>query len=309
MTNPIELFRELRETYLRYLDSPFDLRYQPLVDERRAMLDRDGRLYRAPLLEPAPPYVSSNQAFGAAAASLLGGTWTAGEISELAAFVGQGLFPAARNLHLHQYQSVEAVARDRADIVVTSGTGSGKTECFLLPLATALIQESRRWTACPPPLATHDWWNHPAPPGSAGRYHRRIPQRAHEGASRPAAMRALIMYPLNALVEDQLARLRDGFDSAGARAWLDANRGGHRFYFGRYTRRTPVAGDRSRAKESDLRHELISLQTDAQAVAGTPDAARFFQDPHRRGDVVSLGHAGPAAGYSHHQLLACSTSC
>ena len=91
-------------------------------------------------------------------------------------------------------------------------------------------------------------------------------------------MRALIMYPLNALVEDQLARLRDGFDSAGARAWLDANRGRHRFYFGRYTRRTPVAGDRSRAKESDLRRELISLQTDAQAVAGTPDAARFFQD-------------------------------
>ena len=54
MANPIELFRELRETYLRYLDSPFDLRYEPLVDERRAMLDRDGRLYRAPLLEPSP---------------------------------------------------------------------------------------------------------------------------------------------------------------------------------------------------------------------------------------------------------------
>lgn len=278
MPNPIELFGELRETYLRYLDSPFDLRYQPLVDERRAMLDRDGRLYRAPLLEPAPPYVSSDQAFGAAAASLLGGAWTASEISELATFVGQGLFPAARNLYLHQYQSVGAVARDRADIVVTSGTGSGKTECFLLPLATALIQESRRWAACPRAPATHDWWNHPAPPGTPGRYHRRVPQRGHEGASRPAAMRALIMYPLNALVEDQLARLRDGFDSPGARAWLDANRGGHRFYFGRYTRRTPVAGDRSRARESDLRHELISLQTDAQAVAGTPDAARFFQD-------------------------------
>ena len=60
MTNPIELFNELRKTYLRYLDSPFDIRYQPLVDERRAMLDRDGRLYRDPLLEPSPPYVSSN---------------------------------------------------------------------------------------------------------------------------------------------------------------------------------------------------------------------------------------------------------
>lgn len=278
MANPIELFRELRETYLRYLDSPFDLRYEPLVDERRAMLDRDGRLYRAPLLEPSPPYVSSHQTFSSAANSLLGGTWPASDVTDLASFVGQGLFPTARELHLHQYQAVEAVARDRADIVVTSGTGSGKTECFLLPLAAALVQESVRWAACPPAPATRDWWNHPAPAGVPGRNHRRVAQRGHESLSRPPAMRALIMYPLNALAEDQLVRLRDGFDSAGARAWLDAHRGGHRFYFGRYTGRTLVAGDRSGPKERDLRQELISMQADAQAVAGTPDAARFFQD-------------------------------
>ena len=278
MTNPIELFGELRDTYLRYLDSPFDLRYQPLVDERRAMLDRDGRLYRAPLLEPSPPYVSSDQTFSAAASSLLTGIWQASDIADLAAFAGQGLFSAALDLHLHQYQSLEAVTRDQTDIVVTSGTGSGKTECFLLPLAAALIKESTRWPACPPPPPTLDWWNHPAPTGTRGRYHRRLAQRGHEGASRPAAMRALIMYPLNALAEDQLVRLRDGFDSPGARAWLDGNRDGHRFYFGRYTGRTPVAGDRSRRKEADLRQELISIHADAQAVAGNPDAARFFQD-------------------------------
>src|SRR5262249_1287656 len=132
MSNPIELFDELRHTYLRYLDSPFDLRYQPLVDERTAMLDRDGRLYRAPLLEPSPPYVSSNRTFSAAINALLGQSWTVGDIADLTAFVGQGLFPTARKLHLHQYQALEAVIRDQSDIVVTSGTGSGKTECFLL---------------------------------------------------------------------------------------------------------------------------------------------------------------------------------
>ena len=278
MTNPIELFRELRETYLRYLDSPFDIRYQALVDERRAMLDRDGRLYRDPLLEPSPPYVSSNQTFSVAAASLLDGFWQNDDIADLAEFVSKGLFPTKFDLHLHQYQSLEAVVRDQADIVITSGTGSGKTECFLLPLAAALIRESAQWQPCPPPPPTHDWWNHPAPQGTR-RHHHRVAQRAHEDASRPAAMRALIMYPLNALAEDQLARLRDGFDSPAARAWLDANRGGHRFYFGRYTGRTPVAGDRTSAKEADLRRELTSIQADAQAVAHNPDAARFFQDP------------------------------
>ena len=278
MTNPIELFGELRDTYLRYLDSPFDIRYQALVDERRAMLDRDGRLYRAPLLEPSPPYVSSDQTFSAASSSLLNGHWQQNHITDLAAFVGQGLFPATRDLHLHQYQSLESVIRDQTDIVVTSGTGSGKTECFLLPLAAALIKESALWQPCPPSPPTLDWWNHPAPPGTRRRYHPRVTQRGHEAASRPAAMRALIMYPLNALAEDQLARLRDGFDSPGARAWLDANRGGHRFYFGRYTGRTPMAGDRSPGREADLRRELTSIQADAQAVAANPDAARFFQD-------------------------------
>ena len=169
MTNPIELFRELRKTYLRYLDSPFDIRYQSLLDERRAMLDRDGRLYREPLLEPSPPYVSSDQTFSAAATSLLNGFWQNSNIADLAAFVGQGLFSPALDLHLHQYQSLEAVVRDQTDIVVTSGTGSGKTECFLLPLAAALIKESVRWQACPPPLPTLDWWNHPAPPGTRRR--------------------------------------------------------------------------------------------------------------------------------------------
>ena len=128
----MELFRELRETYLRYLDSPFDLRYQPLVDERRAMLDRDGRLYRAPLLEPAPPYVSSNQAFGAAAASLLGGTWTAGEIFELARLLDRASFLRPAICIFISISRSRLYSRDRADIVVTSGTGSGKTECFLL---------------------------------------------------------------------------------------------------------------------------------------------------------------------------------
>ena len=279
MTNPIELFRELRDTYLRYLDSPFDIRYQTLLDERKAMLDRDGRLYREPLLEPSLPYVSSDQTFSTTATSLLNGYWQNSDIADLAAFVRQGLFSPALDLHLHQHQSLEAVVRNQTDIVVTSGTGSGKTECFLLPLAAALVKESAHWQPCPPPPPTLDWWNHPAPSGTRRRYHPRVVQRAHESASRPAGMRALIMYPLNALAEDQLVRLRDGFDSPGARAWLDANRGGHRFYFGRYTGRTPVAGDRSPAKEAELRRELTSIQADAQAVAENPDAARFFQDP------------------------------
>jgi ATP-dependent helicase YprA (DUF1998 family) len=44
---------------------------------------------------------------------------------------------------------------------------------------------------------------------------------------------------MNALVEDQLARMRKALDSKEARAWLDRNRNGNRFYFGRYNGSTP----------------------------------------------------------------------
>lgn len=56
---------------------------------------------------------------------------------------------------------------------------------------------------------------------------------------RAAAMRALVLYPMNALVEDQLVRLRRILDGPEQLAWLDRERRGHRFYFGRYTGQTP----------------------------------------------------------------------
>src|SRR5207245_652319 len=54
LSNPIALFRDLRDTYFRYLDSPYDIRYPDLIAERRRLLDADGRLYRHPLIEPVP---------------------------------------------------------------------------------------------------------------------------------------------------------------------------------------------------------------------------------------------------------------
>jgi Lhr-like helicase len=82
---------------------------------------------------------------------------------------------------------------------------------------------------------------------------------------------------LNALVEDQLARLRDGLDGPGARSWLQTQRAGNRFYFGRYTGRTPISGGRTSAAVARLRSELTDAHNDARLVAGRP-AARFFPD-------------------------------
>ncbi|HVM00505.1 MAG TPA: DEAD/DEAH box helicase [Egibacteraceae bacterium] len=274
MSNPIRFFENLRDMYLRYLDSPFDIRYGDLTAERRQLLDQDGRIYRYPLIEPVPAYRSSNQSFGQAAQALLGTSWQQAEITEAADFVSQGLFPPNLTLYQHQRDVFEQVVVNGMDTVVTTGTGSGKTECFLLPVVANIVRESAAWPAPGQRPPQWDWWNHFTMQGTRRRWARRVSQRGHEG--RTAAVRALILYPLNALVEDQLARLREALDSPGARSWLQAHRHGNQIYFGRYTGRTPVSGERTSSNTGRLRDEMRSIHQDAQAVAGSA-AQRFFQ--------------------------------
>lgn len=274
MSNPIRFFENLRDMYLRYLDSPFDIRYDDLVAERRQLLDRDGRIYRRPLIEPNPAYRSTGQSFPQVAQALLGTAWAPNEIADASAFISQGLFPPNYTLHQHQRDVFEAVVVNQRDAVVTTGTGSGKTECFMLPVVASIIRESAAWPAPGPQPAQYDWWNHFTMRGTQRRWAPRVSQRAHE--HRTPAIRALILYPLNALVEDQLARLREALDSGGVTAWLNTNRPGNRIYFGRYTGRTPVSGDRTASNTGRLRDEIRNIEQNAQAVAGTA-AERFFQ--------------------------------
>ena len=274
MSNPIRLFENLRDMYLRYLESPFALRYRDLAAERRRLLDQDGRIYRLPMIEPLPPYQSSGQHLDSALDDLLSEQWHRHEIEEAADFMTQGLFPANWELYRHQRDAVKAVLADGADTVITTGTGSGKTECFMLPVIASILRESATWPAPDDKPDRWDWWNHRSQSGAGHRWEPRIPQRQHE--SRPAAVRALILYPLNALVEDQLTRLRESLDSEDARRWLQAQRQGNRLYFGRYTGQTPISGGQSAANTKRLRDELRNIHQDAEAVAGRP-AARFFQ--------------------------------
>ena len=248
-----------------------------MVRERRALLDRDGYLWREPLIEPVPAYPTCDRNFRGVAHDLLDGSWSAPAVDEFADFIGCGAFSADLQPYEHQRRAFEQSVVHSRDVVVTTGTGSGKTECFLLPILAALVRESASWGALSTRDQNWDWWNRYTMIGDRRSWQPRISQRANEDSVvRPVAIRALLLYPLNALIEDQLIRLREALDSASARAWLNARRNGNRFYFGRYTGRTPVSGDRNAGNTARLRTDLREMERNARLVASDTDARRYF---------------------------------
>jgi ATP-dependent helicase YprA (DUF1998 family) len=107
-------------------------------------------------IEPLPRYESSGKTVDQLDVSDLPGlsAAAAADFKRLAACGLVGGFP----LHRHQVEMLgKALAGESC--VITAGTGSGKTESFLLPLFAYLAAESAGWAA-PGTAPDHliDWW-------------------------------------------------------------------------------------------------------------------------------------------------------
>jgi len=271
MDDPFRVFDNIKLAYQRYLDSPFRLRYDALLQERRSLLFRDRHLFREPLIEPIAPYEDCGKNVAQACRSL-------GIPAEAGEFITRGLFSRDVPLHQHQYDAWEKSRAGKA-VVVTTGTGSGKTECYLLPVFSYLVEDLfRGWGTPNPEPDRRLWWRVPR--------QQRIVQRGHEPSQRPRAVRALLLYPLNALIEDQLGRIRQACDNSQVHEWFNGDRSGHRFWFGRYNSVAPVSGlETSQSKRSELRRRLgkMDLQwsraQSSAAARGNDDILSYFQNP------------------------------
>ena len=250
MNDALAIGQRLERIYRMYVESAFPLRYPALAAERRRLLTSEGVLAQPPLIEPVPTYQRSGKTLAQAATAL------PSQYHDLAHLAGP-LFPDNRTLYEHQWQALERSILGK-DIVVTTGTGSGKTESFLLPLFAALAADSREWTALKAPPADREWWR-----GKG----ERVSQWSH--STRTHALRGIILYPLNALVEDQLRRLRSVLDSPEVTAWLDRERGGNRITFGRYTSLAPLPGPVEPKKVERLRERLKEREAEANKVRET----------------------------------------
>ena len=245
MNDPIKAFEEIRDSFKLYVKTRFATQFESVEKEREKILDKEGVFYKDPYIELIPRYKSCDKKISDIQNLE---DFSPNQVKEFQSFVQSGLIKDKDlELYLHQEQMLnKSLAGQNA--VITSGTGSGKTESFLLPLFAQLIKESSSWEKpgdFNPNL--NDWWKNEKWKKSCQKETNqglkqsyRIPQRGHD--KRDSAVRALVLYPMNALVEDQLSRLREALVSDEAEKWFQENRNGNRFYFGRYTSMTPVPG-------------------------------------------------------------------
>ncbi len=270
--NVIRAFDKVRDSYIDYVKTAFGTKYPGLEAERERLLRQPGTICQEPWIEPMPRFRTSGKKIRDLTAAELPGLNqdTAMEFRNL---VSCGLV-GDYELYHHQVAMLgKVLAGEHA--VVTAGTGSGKTEAFLLPLFAYLVKESAAWPSPGPKLANQDdWWQHRCWPKGRAKTKLdslRVPQRGNE--HREASVRGLILYPMNALVEDQMSRLRQALDSPAARSWFDQNRSGNRFYFGRYNSATPRPGYEYRATGNPDRAQINKLVATLKEVESAADAA------------------------------------
>ena len=224
INSPQATAEALKESLCVYLETSYRIAHPALARERAALIRTDQTIAQEPFVETTPRYQA--------------GAWLRDindqrvpvQLAELAKF---GLPTDDFPLYKHQEESLRKAVIAGKNLIVASGTGSGKTECFYLPLLADLLREAvKEWkTPLHGPEAgrivggSNPRWEH---------------SRRHE--TRPAAIRALVLYPMNALVNDQLRRLRKLLASDNSLAYQEKALQGNRLYFGRYTSYTQVAG-------------------------------------------------------------------
>lgn len=175
LLSPIKTLESVQARLTEAVLSHNNFNHYALRAEVRRMLGSSdvefGALAQEPVLEAAFPYVTWEETFG----QLSGGLLHPRVVDALsqASLDRQYVFPRTLKPYAHQVKAW-SILQDTTpqSLLVTSGTGSGKTECFLLPILNDLAREV-------------------------------------DATGRLSGVRAIALYPLNALIASQEERLRE----------------------------------------------------------------------------------------------------
>ena len=165
--NIFELDKALVDRYASFARSFSSIRAPEIFDQVDAIYEQ-GKFWPSPLITINPRFLPGKSIDELAAS---------GDVTpELSSVFAFGPERTPIRLHRHQERAV-AKARNRESFVVTTGTGSGKSLCFFVPIVDAII-------------------------------------RAKKAGETPRT-KAIIIYPMNALANSQLGEIRKFIDEAG----------------------------------------------------------------------------------------------
>ena len=223
----VQLHGALRD----YIEATYHISAKSLIARRKALLDRPGVIHQVPYIESTPRYETGERL------SDMAGLSPAALEAYLTVTSQQGDLPRLiyDPPYRHQSEAIRGSLIDGRNLIIMTGTGSGKTESFLLPILGKLAREAS---------------------GSPDAF------------GQQPAMRALVLYPMNALVNDQLGRLRTLFGDPRIisvfKGWA-----GRPPRFARYTSRTPYAGIRTPQKDSaklkSFNEFYVDIERDTQS--------------------------------------------
>ncbi len=170
--NPMSAIKEIEKNLQNYIRRTLPVeRALPSFTEPLNELFRNYPLAEAPYLEIIPGYET-----GGTLQQLVDEGIIYQETADIFAKSFGKETAAEVKLYSHQFRAICDTCREGKNLIVCSGTGSGKTECFLIPLINHLVGE---WIAAGSP----ERWDAPG-------------------------VRCMVLYPMNALVNDQIRRLR-----------------------------------------------------------------------------------------------------
>ena len=216
-----EFQHKLREELEKYILTQYFGKISILRKALATRIDQEGLLYRRPYIESSPAYQTVPNGIDNA------------KIPEWMKVMFRRLVDEKMGVYSapfkHQIEALEA-AWAGYDLFVSTGTGSGKTECFMWPLLAKLAYEAK---------LNRSAWD----------------QRG---------VRVVVMYPMNALVSDQIGRLRrliGDFEGKFARIFRDTcGKEVRRPQFGMYTSRTPYPGKLpDKAQDRALKKSLAKM--------------------------------------------------
>lgn len=161
--DPLRAANRIADDYIRYLRSTFSPSDPDLRRDFTAQLSDGRQLTKGPILQAQAPYSQGVSIRELVDEGVLRDGFLRHDGSQL---------DLDRPLYVHQEQAIRKTISGR-NLMVATGTGSGKTESFLLPIVNDLLGEIESGTISQP------------------------------------GVRALLLYPMNALANDQLRRLRE----------------------------------------------------------------------------------------------------